>query len=305
MKKLVQIPRTNETNNLLVMNFVFDEITQGFKHWGFDVQVIESLNALVDGSIVFFDDNIYKHNKALIELIAKQCPNCVCVCWYWTDLSYKPFKYMIHTGEHWLFPPKSGSMERYYIERYHTYMAAPTYVPIVYRPKENPDNIGLYPRNIQRDFCYMGAAYKRDWVPSPPEFSGIYHTGDWNKYLKYEERRDIYLSSIFALGFHDCIALESGSISARIFEGLSYGCVVLCESEFVCEYTDNIVVHIKSKEDIEEKIRYYKSNPELIREKQEQAYKWMKTKGGTNIHSCLLFLNKIKEIYDIDYLSIH
>jgi hypothetical protein len=130
-------------------------------------------------------------------------------------------------------------------------MQLPTYVPVVFRPNEDPNMIGVYKRNVLRDYCYMGAPYKSDWVPSSPEFTGIYHTGDWNVYLSYEQRKEIYLSSTFALGFHDILAIESGSISARIFEGLIYGCVVFCENEFVCNYTDNIVVHITSKEDLE------------------------------------------------------
>ena len=46
-------------------------------------------------------------------------------------------------------------------------------------------------------------------------------------------------------------------------------------------------------------MRYYKANPQLIQEKQIQGYNWMRTKGGTNVHSCLVFLEKIKETYNI------
>jgi hypothetical protein len=295
MRKLVQLPRFQELEPLLVMNYVFDELTSGFKHWGFEVRIVTRKEDLEDGGILFLDDYAYRFNKNIINEIAKLCPNSVCICWYWLDTNFKPFQYIIHTGEYNLMVPTNSTAR----QRHLTYMTIPTFVPIVFRPNELPENIGTYPRNVVRDYCFMGAPYKPDWVPSSPEFNGIYHTGDWSKYLSYDKRREIYLSSTFALGFHDPIAVESGSISARIFEGLSYGCVVFCESEFVCKYTDGIVVHIKSKEDLEEKMRYYKTNPELIKEKQIQGYNWMRTKGGTNIHSCLLFLQKIKEFYNI------
>ena len=296
MKKLIQLPRFPELNPLLVMNFVFDELTPGFEEFGFEVRHVLKMEHLEDGGILFFDDNAYKHNRKILEDIAVKCPNSICICWYWLDTRFQPFKYTIHTGENNLMIPTSPAARH----RHLTYMTIPTYCPIVFRPNESIEKIGTYPREVVRDFCYMGARYKPEWVPSNPEFSGIYHTGDWSVYLPYEMRREIYLSSTFALGFHDPIAVESGSISARIFEGLTYGCVVFCESKFVCDYTENIVVHIESKEDLEQKMRYYKSNPQLILEKQKKGYEWMRTRGLTNRHSCFLFLKKCKELYDID-----
>lgn len=299
MKKLVQLPRFSELYPLLVMNNVFDEITAGFRHYGFEVRVVLRQEDLEDGGILFFDDNIYKRNRSLIDSIAKQCPTSVCICWYWFDTTYRPFRYMIHTGENFTFEPKRPEMREYHLP----YMKTPLFVPIIYRPNETVDKVGTYPRTVVRDYCYMGAPYKPDWVPSSPEFTGIYHVGDWSVYLPYDKRREIYLSSTFALGFHDVVAIECGSISARIFEGLVYGCVVFCENEFVSTYTDGIVVHITSKEDLEEKMRYYLANPHLIHEKQQQGYEWIKTKGGTNVNSCGLFLQKIKEFYKLDYNS--
>lgn len=295
MKKLVQVPRFPELNTFLVMNFVYDELVPGFQQLGFEVRIVTRKEDLEDGGVLFFDDNAYKRNRTILDQIAFFCPNSVAVCWYWLDQTYRPFNYMIHTGEYYLLPPPVTRQE--IKQRHDSYMTVSTFVPLIFRPNEALEKIGTYPRNVVRDYCYMGARYRPDWVPSSPEFVGIYHTGDWNVYLSYAERRDLYLSSIFALGFHDSIALECGSISARIFEGLTYGCVVFCESEFVCNFTDNIVVHIKSKEDLEEKMRFYKAHPELIFQKQQQGYEWMRTKGGTNAHSCSVYLEKIKQLY--------
>jgi hypothetical protein len=297
MKKLIQIPRFAELNPHLVMNYVFDELTPGFKEFGFEVRVVYDQRQLEDGGILFFDDFAYKNNRMFLDMIAAFCPNSVCVCWYWFDANYRPFKYMIHTGENNLLPPK----REYELHRYLTYMQIPTYTPLVFRPNERIESIGFYPRNVVRDYCYMGAPYKVEWIPSKEKFTGIYHTGDWSVYLSYAQRREIYLSSLFALGFHDPVAVECGSISARIFEGLIYGCVVFCESEFVCNFTDNIVVHIQSKEDLEQKMAFYKANPHLMEEKQQKGYEWMRTKGLTNSYSCSLYLAKIKQLYNLEF----
>lgn len=296
MKKLIQLPRFPELMPLLVMNYVFDELTSGFERLGFEVRIVNRFEDLEDGGILFLDDSAYKKDRNILNRIAAVCPNSVCICWYWLDTSYRPFKYMIHTAGPSLIPQKGLP----YSDMLIPYMQTPTFQPIFFRPDESLESIGLYQRVVVRDYCYMGAPYKPHWVPSSPEFTGIYHTGDWSTYLSYAKRKEIYLSSTFALGFHDDVATESLAISARVFEGLIYGCIVFSENKFACDYTDNIVVYISSKEDLESKMRYFLSNPEEIKKKQEEGYEWMKTKGGTNSHSCLLFLKKIKELYNID-----
>jgi hypothetical protein len=98
MKKLVQLPRFPELQPHLVMNFVFDELTAGFKHWGFEVRIVTRMEDLEDDGIIFFDDKAYTTNRGILHYIANMCPNSVCICWYWQDTSFRPFQYTIHTG---------------------------------------------------------------------------------------------------------------------------------------------------------------------------------------------------------------
>jgi spore maturation protein CgeB len=143
----------------------------------------------------------------------------------------------------------------------------------------------------------MGSGYKRDWVPH--EFTGIYHNVCSNNFLPYNERRDIYLSSTFALAFQSHENIKHGHLSQRIFEGLAYGCVVLCENKLASEFTNGIVVYISSKLDLLEKMKFYKNNPELMEEKINSGYEWVK-KLGTNRYSAQFFLEKIKELYNYE-----
>jgi len=88
----------------------------------------------------------------------------------------------------------------------------------------------------------MGGGYKMDWIPH--EFSGLYHRVIFDNYLSYTDRRSIYLSSIFALGFQSEENIRTGHLSQRIFEGMAYGCIVLCNNTYADEFKDNIVVTI-------------------------------------------------------------
>ena len=170
--------------------------------------------------------------------------------------------------------------------------------PLLLRASEHPDLVGTYTKNIIYDYCYMGWGYCRELVPSE-SFTGVYH-GVYNhaQFLAYNTRKDIYLSSIFALGFqaHENIAFEH--VSQRIFEGLAYGCIVLSNSLPACEQTNNIVVHVTSKEDLEDKMLFFKANPDIIKRKQEEGYEFIKT-YGTNHCAIDKFINCIKQNFDI------
>lgn len=64
---------------------------------------------------------------------------------------------------------------------------------------ECPNKIGTYNKNIKYQSCFIGTPYKHDWITN---LSNIIYYNIWHdKLLSSEERRDIYLSSKFALGF--------------------------------------------------------------------------------------------------------
>ena len=158
-------------------------------------------------------------------------------------------------------------------------------MPLYLRSNDSPEKIGTYERRVVRDFCYIGYRYREDLVPGG--FNGIYHrVTDHKKFLPYDTRKDIYLSSHFALGFQCGVNIKYELVTQRIFEGLAYGCIVLSESFPACQQTDNIVVLVKDKQDIEDKMRYYLDNPEEMKRKQQEGYDFVK-KSGTNEYSFL------------------
>ena len=51
------------------------------------------------------------------------------------------------------------------IYHHYQYMMKPDFVPLKLRSNESPQLVGTYPKNIERDYCYMGGGYKMDWIP--------------------------------------------------------------------------------------------------------------------------------------------
>lgn len=280
-----------EIRPLPVMRCVFAELISAFgEDDSCETAFVSSMNDLRDGGIAFLDDagGSYPHYRATYDEIARRCPNTVFVCWYWMNTDFRPFSKMIYTGEHWLnvTPQYHGRL---------VYFMRGDYVPLKLRASESPAKIGTYARNVVRDYCFMGGGYRMDWVPTS-EFTGIYHHVIHNNFMPYATRRDIYLSSQFALGFQSDENIRTGHLSQRIFEGLAYGCVVLCENPLAAIYTDGIVVHISSKEDMLQKMKYYKAHPEEVERKQRRGYEWVK-RHGTNRVTTALLKERIKELF--------
>lgn len=296
MRRLIQLPRWRELNQLPVMYHVFDELTEGFKDYECEIRVVTSLEELEDGGIIFLDDAAgrYMEQKEIYIEMSKKCHHSVFICWYWDkDDSFKPFQYMIYTGEYYMNKPND-------IYHHYQYMMKPDFVPLKLRSNESPQLVGTYPKNIERDYCYMGGGYKMDWIPQ--SFTGIYHRVIDTNYLSYSERKQIYLSSTFALGFQSDGNIQTGHLSQRIFEGLTYGCIVFCENPLASIFTNNIVVHITSKEDLINKMNYYKNHPEEILDKQQKGYEWVK-KYGTNRLTIQNILHKIQSLFHLQFIT--
>lgn len=289
MKCLIQILCLPELHPLPVMKCVFEELSTAFQDHHCSIKTVYNMSDIEDGGIVFLDDAAgnYKNNITVYHQIHERCPNGIYICWYWKDMSFRPFQRMIHTGEYYMcLDPRNDHYE---------YMSDPEFVPLLLRASDSPKIIGEYPRQPIRDYCFMGGGYKMDWVP--PQFTGLYHRVIWDNYLSYQERRSIYLSSTFAFAFQSDHNIEFSHLSQRIFEGLAYGCIVLCENKLAATYTDEIVVHVTSKEDLVEKMEYYKTYPEEVQKKQQAAYEWVK-KHGTNRTSAQRFMDAINERFN-------
>jgi hypothetical protein len=296
LKRIIQVLYLHELHPLPVMKQVFQELVGGFIDYQCKIKTVTSLHEIEDGGIMFLHDEAgnYKNNHELYEKIGRMCPNTIFICWYWRDYSFTPFKKMIHTGENFLYLHQKHGISNY------EYMTHPNFVPLLLRASDSPDVIGNYIHTNERDYCFMGGGYRMEWMHALSNFSGIYHRVIWDNYLSYEERRQIYLSSMFALGFQSDENIRTGHLSQRIFEGLAYGCIVLCENKLAEEYTDGAVVYVSSKEDLVQKMLYYKMRPDEVLKKQQQGYEWTK-KNGTNRVSVQRFIDAIQLKYNQEF----
>lgn len=270
---------------------VYTEFLSAFCDLGYDYKIIKSLKDITDDSIVFMSNNFHVNNPG--ELLYKQAPNAIYIGWYWHEQNVSMLKRFVYTGEN-VF-----KMIPTHAKSFPLHKSVKNFVPLLLRTNEHPNNIGKLERTDTQDYCYMGGRYKADWVPGEP-FKGLYHgVYEVKYYLTSEQRKQQYLASKYALGFQSQENIDSEHVSQRIFEGLAYGCLVFSESYPAHQQTDGLVINVTSKKDIEEKMDFYNKNPQLRKEIQEKGYEFSR-KFGTNRYSMKLFLEKFKELFDID-----
>lgn len=298
MKRLIQWIQIPDFAPLPVMDRVFEECTAAFKDDGCAVRRVTRWEEVEDGGLIFLDDAGGRYRDPSFqphhERLATMCPKSVMICWYWMDTTYRPFQQMLVTGEHHIHRRQISPEKQ-------AYMLRPDFVPLLLRANEPPERVGTYPREPQRDYCFMGGGYKMDWIPPQERFTGLYHRVIYTNYLSYEDRRAIYLSSRFALAFQSDENIHTGHLSQRIFEGLAYGCIVFCENPLASQYTRGAVITVTSREDLWAKMEEWScASPDQLREQQERGYNWIR-RYGTNRVSMALLWNRVKARFHVDW----
>jgi len=268
----------------LVMVYVFGEFCGVFQRRGHKIKLVKALSKIHNDSVVFMGDCFRTPNP--VELLYRRAPKAIYIGWYWHNHNVSKLENFIHIYEN----HKNIVRDR----RIRFLRTVQNSVPLLLRANEDPKNIGTYKRVITRHYCYMGCAYCRDWVRNIP-FTGIYKTGGWEDYISYNHRRNIYLSSIFALGFQADDNIKNEHVSQRIYEGMAYGCIVLTNSRPAVEQTSGIAVLVTDRKDMVRTMHYYSNNLTELKKKQDQGYEFIRN-YGTNEYSFNIIKTKTESI---------
>ena len=270
-----------------VLVIVFKELCGVFERQNIPVRVIHDMKQIHDDAIVFLGD--FVHVPLPGRLLSEISTKAFYVGWYWhkQDTSMLPF--FLHVYENvlagaTLLPDK--------IEMKQFMESIPNSCPLLLRANEPPHRIGVYPRSKVYDYCFMGGRMC-EWLVPSHRFQGFYHgVHDTEEYMKYEDRRKIYLCSTFALGFQTDDNIRNGHVSQRIFEAMAYGCVVLSHSLHASIQTDGIVEYVEPhREKYAERMEFFLQNPDYIEKKQQRGYEFVRKYGTNHYAVYLLFGN--------------
>ena len=262
-----------------VLRIVFAEMCEGFRRYGFSVNVCESIGDLTNDDIVFMGD--FFHCSDPEELLYSQAPDAIYIGWYWHAIQIRRLKNFIYTHENaFVHDSRINQMKN------------GVRCPCPLRVPEDPSRVGTYSKPIQYDYCSIGPwAYARDMRPT--KFAGYVHDNyGIENFLDSEARKQLYLASNLALAFQSKENIAAQHVSQRVYEALAYGCVTFSNSPAASEQTDGIVIYASSKEDLEAKMDYYLRHPEECDKKRQEGYEFVR-KFGTHDFTVQLFLQTI------------
>jgi spore maturation protein CgeB len=263
------------------------EFINGFSDFGYEISYITNIDDCKDKDILLLSNHII--NIDYLNKLNTINSNAVYILWYYHSvINQIPFKKWILTGEYFHKTPRLQS----HINLDNINKSINNFVPLMLRADEAPEKIGTYERKNEINGCFMGSPYKSDWVAG---LANIMYHDIINGLINYNERRHNHLRSKVAFGFSNDANILNYHPTQRIFEGLSYGCVVISDNEAARDMTDGIVEFVNNKEEFLQKYNYFLEHPEECRKKELEGYEWAK-KYGTNRYSASLFLNKMKEL---------
>lgn len=291
MKRDIIILDCPEIKCPIVLLFVFKEFVGYFRRNNYNVKIVNNITELHNDSIVLMGNSFNCNDP--VNILKNIAPDAIYIGWYWHAINTDNLQYFIYTYENML-------NIYYYANRVDDLIKIRSFKnnsPFLLRADEDPLLVGTHEKHIKYDFCYMGWRYCENLVPQ--KFEGLYHgVCDHDKFFDYETRKNIYLASLFALGFQSPENIYSKHVSQRIFEGLAYGCIVLSNSLPACEQTNNIVIHVSTRDEVEQIMTYYINNPELAGKKRKEGYEFSK-QFGTNQLAAQNFINLIQDNFDI------
>ena len=281
-------------------NFIFtaNKFLKGFEYNGFDVLEINSLNNLEqynnESNYIFLSNHFEKINNNIIYDIAKMLPKCNFICFH-LNFNKKlrnnmPLSRYIITGEHYQTTPTSSSE---HLDAHNFNLSCKNWLPLTFSSSADPNTIGKLQRQDIYRSMFVGASYKEDWIDNLKNcFS---HIGTSN-FISESDRINAFLNSRVCLGFHSDGNIINGCVTERVFEGLSYGCVVVTDNIYATKITNGIVKYVSSFEELESIVNKANADDNFFYETQNQGYDFAK-KEGLYFHQAQKFIAKIEELY--------
>ena len=278
--------------------FTTNKFLSSFTYYGYEVFIANKLDDVVNGSIVLLSNHGIDHpiistNTGIhaINYLTATFPECTYLCWFYHKHYHSiPFKKFIITGEHFRMKPVLES----HIPFWNIQEKIKNYVPFTFACALFPNDIGTFERKETLNGCFMGTAYKQEWVNELTNIAylpGMSH----GVAIKEEDRINTFLSSKIAFGFHHDGNVLNNVIVERVFEGMAYGCVVISDSPAAGIITGGIVQVAKDKTEFLEIYNRLLNNDSERLELQRRGYLWAK-ENGLYIHTSGNFLKKMEEL---------
>jgi len=267
---------------------------QAFDVHGFEyceISKAEQIDLIQPGDIVYLSNHGFTTGDVpfdLLEKIGKR--GGFLILWYWhehLELAKQLFgRNFILTGEHFYEKPQLADHVRCWNIQQQTH----NFVPLTFASSLKPDEIGTFSRSDKYLAHFVGNGYKKEInTRLRIRFRGI-KIVNTPPFISESVRREIFLSSKVALGWHSEGNIENHVVVERVFEGLAFGNVVISDTRIAKEITDGIVEFGQTYEETKELLLRVKKDELFRQKKMLDGLAWARA-HGTYWHVAKRFIN--------------
>jgi hypothetical protein len=272
------------------------KFAKGFEQNGYEI--IEILNDDdVDkiennkGNIIILSNFMDFDNK-WNELVnfGNKFNNLFYILWCWHNIPNPPFKYWVYTFQEYKIEPNIIKFKNEY-SLFKELELQKKFIPYRFSSYIDPNSNFREINNIEKiyDVVYIGSSYEVDKLNLIRENkkykSYIYIYNGGPNSITGKEFEDIYRKSKICLGFMAEENNEKNTITERIWEALSFGCLVITNSKAAEIVTNETVIYYKNIDDMFFKLNYYLENEKEREKKIIEGYNIFTSYGNYKSNS--------------------
>ncbi len=271
-----------------------------FKYFDYEYHEVNNINDIekyedTENNIFYLSNHGIPNGNTELDILSAKYKESIFILWsYHWHLDYitPRFNKWVLTGEHYRQPPILDA----HLKTYNFQNKLDNYIPLTFAANIHPKDLvrRIKFTDYEYDCNYVGACYNSDWM------NVIY--SKLNAFIRATPpfipeniRVNSFKNSLCSLGFQSPENKKNFCITERIFEAMSYGCLVFVDSEFISDETNQSVVYVSSVQELVDKLLYFKNNPIELSIIVNRAYDYIQN-YGTYYHTCQNFLNGMKKL---------
>lgn len=271
---------------------------QAFESHGYayhEISTVDQIDEIQPEDIVYLSNHGFTSGIVPFDFLQKiGARGAFQILWYWHDhleTAQNLFgdKFIL-TGEHFYKKPQLlGHLRCWEIQK-----QIDNFIPLTFSSNLHPDEVGILPRGDRHLAHFVGNGYQKDINNRLRlRFRGI-KIVNTPPFITELERRDIFLSSKIALGWHSEENIANHVVVERVFEGLAFGNIVISDTPTAAEITGGVVEFADSYSAAKEIVLRVKRDETFRLTKIKEGYSWAKA-YGTYWHVARKFIDKFNE----------
>ena len=257
------------------------KLAKGFEQNGYKVVEILSDEEVekienVKGNIIILSNFMdFKNDWEKIVDFGKKYDQLFYILWCWHWCTNPPFKYWVHTFQEYKFEPTIQKFKNEY-KIFKNLEADNKFVPYRFSSYVDPEsNFKELNKNKSIDLIYIGCSYEMDKINviQQKNYNSLIHiSGGGEDAITGEKFSELYRKSKICLGFMDEENNQKNTITERVWEAFSFGCLVLTNSKSAEIVSEGVAVYYTDTHDLLKKIDFYLENEEERNLKIEKGY---------------------------------